>query len=763
MKMIKKITAYMLSVCVMISCVVGFSVNTYAEEWGEYSYEDGYYHISTAQQLVALSEATAITGHPALGGHFVLDNDITIPPAYDNQINIASDSGNPFFGIFDGNGHTIKGLSHSSFAPDSGLFGFTDKAVIKNLTLDMADVQTINRGGLIVGHAEGTEFLNISIQNSHIKIISGGVAIELITADGATIGGIAGEAIEGCLMYNCETVDTVIDSGEAEGVSALGGDGYFVGGLVGTLDNSHIEYSRTISKTSSDSGKIEVDFVVAVSALNFKNIYLGGIVGEMKNGASVRDSYSNVYLASWPATGVTVIGAVYGYLGGIAGITWGEKCTVERCHYSGTAKQRDFGGAVVVAPVNNSHRSGIIGCINEAERQYHPTKFDYIVTNIGGNFKNLYYNRDVVAADGDEAGLAYMYLSAGRYWAIPDSAFTECSALSNEQYANRNLWIENDFDFGGSTLRDTPCNALFEDNSNGGKHVNQWVMDVENNMPVHGITTVDINSNISNAFAETPVSMEYQYTINADDTITMPDEAALTAIKPGLDNSGYIGIALVSEKDNNGEKVYSCDYMYEAGANVDIDIVEDYIYDTDKKIYGVWCQAYTLGAQIGLNNDNSNKGLRALTAVNTDLLENIGLTAVDEDYGRGATFIADGSEYIIEADSKEWRGESYIENGSYNGNNISGYVANARVFSIFLGLEDDQLNKEIGYNGDILYDGVDESGKAIVFDYVCNEMKTSAENIAKAYIADLEEKGGSADNYYGIGQEAYESLMSYVG
>lgn len=283
-----------------------------------------------------------------------------------------------------------------------------------------------------------------------MKIISGGVAIELITADGATLGGIAGEMTENCLMYNCETSDVQISTGEAEGVSALSGDGYYIGGLTGTLDNSHIEYSRTISSTSTDSGKINADLVVAISALSFKNIYVGGLVGEMKNEATIIDSFSNIALYSNPATGLSVIGAVYGYLGGIVGAVYNNNCRLERCHYSGTAYQKDFGGLLVEAPVDNTHRGGIIGKID-----------DY--NNIpAGAYQDLYFNYDrVMEATGsgaktdDACAVAYRSSTPGRYRSID---LDSCGSYSNDAYADQqNSWETAGYDFNGSILRDTPC------------------------------------------------------------------------------------------------------------------------------------------------------------------------------------------------------------------------------------------------------------------------------------------------------------------
>lgn len=763
--MLKRIISILTCVGMLTPCTAGISA--YAAEpysttsWGEYI--DGWYHISTAEQLYQLSEATKNTNHPALSAKIMLDNDIILSGTYDNQINIASSSEAPFRGIFDGNGHTISGLSHSSYTTDSGLFAFTDGAEIKNLVLDNASIQTVHRGGLIVGHAETTNFLNISVRNSNMKIISGGVAIELITADGATLGGIAGEMVENCLMYNCETSDVYINTGEAEGVSALNGDGYYVGGLAGTLDNSHIEYSRTLSSSETDSGIINADLVIAVSALSFKNIYVGGLVGEMKNGATVIDSFSNIALYSDPATGVTVIGAVYGYLGGIVGAIYGNRCELARCHYSGTAYQKDFGGLLIVAPVDNTHRGGIIGKIDDYNN----------ITD--GSYQNLYFNYDrVMEATGsgvhydDECAVAYRDSTAGLYRSVD---LDNCGSYSNDAYSDQaNSWSNNGYDFDGSVLRDTPCNVFFTEN--GGLHANQWVMHTYNytntsdteftttTMPIHGTTQVTVYTNEYNAFTdENAKSIEYPYTVNTDNTVTLPDENSFTSVDPNMVNDGFIGIAFVSSREDAvGTTVYSCDYIYEPGSNVNADIFKTYANDSHKRICGVWCQAYTMGAQLGLN--DTNKGIRVLTAVNTKLLDNIGLTEPDIDYSRGVTFTADSSEYLIKADSNAWIGESYR---LYIDKSQLSNVADAKIFSIFLSLNEDEYEKEIEYSGDIIYNATNDDSAVILLDFICGGNGTiSAASIASKFISDLSNSGETQENYYGLSQEQFENLNDYL-
>lgn len=772
--MLKKITALFASVCIAAAAISSFTVTASAEgtntlsrstAYGEY--KDGWYHISNAEQLVALSEESEKTGNPVLTANFVLDNDITLSASYDNQINIAPHGDSPFKGVFDGNGHTISGLQHSTYDTDSGLFAFTDGAEIKNLVLENASIQTVHRGGLIVGRAISTKFMNISIRNSDMKIISGGVALEVITADGATLGGIAGEMIENCLMYNCETADVYINTGEAEGVSALNGDGYYIGGLAGTLDNSHIEYSRTVSTTSTDSGKIEADLVVAVSALSFKNIYVGGLVGEMKNGSSIIDSFSNISLYSDPATGVTVIGAVYGYLGGIVGAVYGSECKLERCHYSGTAYQKDFGGLAIALPVDNTHRGGIIGKIDE----YNNISDD--------SYKNLYFNYDrVMEATGsglkydDECAVAYRDSTAGIYKTV--DGLQSCSSYNDEQYADQaNSWENNGYDFGGSILRDTPCNELFiTDNNPTGNHVNQWVMHTYNyanssdteyantTMPIHGKTELTIYSNEYNAFADPdPENMQYVFTTDGNNAVTLPSESDLTDISPNLNNSGFIGIAFVSERNTeSGTAYYTCDMLCAPGSTVSRQIIDAYSKDPDKKIYGVWCQAYTVGAQLGLN--DTNKGIRVLTAVNTDLLENIGLTRPDQDYFRGATFTVGSDEYMIKADSTVWHGEDYISDWP----TINSQVDHAQVFSIFAAVDGSDYTDNIKYQGDILYKGTNNTAEKGLFDFLCNNSGTiSVQEIAQNYISDLEAAGRYEDEHYGLTDEAYNNLMTYAG
>ena len=95
----------------------------------------------------------------------------------------------PFNGIFDGEGHTITGLTVSG--ANAGLFAVTENATIKNLTIVDANVEAEANGkaGILVAEAKGTlELKNIEIENSTVKAADG--------ASGTTVGAVVGSAAE---------------------------------------------------------------------------------------------------------------------------------------------------------------------------------------------------------------------------------------------------------------------------------------------------------------------------------------------------------------------------------------------------------------------------------------------------------------------------------------------------------------------------------------------------------------------------------------
>ena len=742
--MLKKLISLVVSLGIICSLVVLPTGTAYAEEFGDYR-EDGYYHISNADQLVALSEATKTAGHPTLTYKYMLDNDIIIPATYKSQINIASNSDHPFAGTFDGNGHTIYNFDSAggiTGGANSGLFAFTKGATIRNLTIDGADVDSVMVGGILVSQAIDSNIYNITIKNSNLQIVSGGSVITLITSGGAMGGAIAG-AVQNSTLYNCEANYTNVYVHNGEGITALAGDGYYLGGLVGELKSSTLEYSRAIGDgVTRGNGSTYIDSNIAVGLLSGKIGYVGGLVGIMEDDSSIIDSFCSTYLKSEMVVDVPLLAGADVQVGGIVSrINDGNNNLIERCHYSGLIESQAFA-------TNNVNLGGIASYVDKLETP---------ITRV--QIKDCFYNWEKAVGEKKTPlipviqpvyGYKFGNPDWGEVWDSKQRITIENSGpKADTVYSDvTNQWIPAGYDFAGTTPRTSDADDFL-----GGLHINQWVLDVENNMPVHGTTTMDIYSNYHNAFTESDApSIEYQYTINADQTVTVPELSAVESLVEEEENTkyaGYVGLAFVSEDSDYETISYSCDAVYPFGSKIPLDTVQEYSSDMQKRIYAVWCQGKTIGGQLNLS---GGSGIRVLTAVNTKLLENIALDKPDDEYGRAVTFNNDPTtKYLIKADSRAWLGEQYVKAAGADTSEID----NARVFSIYLYLDENEYNTEINAVGDILLNDSSTEGKFI--DYMCGgSFKSSAKQIAEAYFNDL-----MAGDYQ-ISDDAYINLINYI-
>ena len=201
------------------------------EDGGSGTAEDPY-KIPDLETLERFRDAVN-NGNNYEGKYIILTNDIEINPGtFDEDGNytpsdgetakewepIALDESNPFLGVLDGNGHTIRGLYINS--PDAdyqGLFGY------------LGDDTT-----------EGTEVKNIGIVNSFIKGkdavgnlvgISYGTISNIYTSGTVTGSGIAG----GIAGSNIGTVRNSYSECTAVGSDA----GSIVGGNTGTVQNCY--------------------------------------------------------------------------------------------------------------------------------------------------------------------------------------------------------------------------------------------------------------------------------------------------------------------------------------------------------------------------------------------------------------------------------------------------------------------------------------------------------------------------------------------
>lgn len=204
------------------------------------------YLINNERDLERLA-AYVNSGHDALGKTFKQNADITLTAAHTSIGGYFEGNSRYFKGTYDGNNKKISKLTVT--APNSnyqGLFGYTQKAVIKNVILANCNITGKQYTGGIVGYAS----TSTAIENCHVR-----GNISATESDASGHGGIAGSATSTSIT-NCTVTGTISTSvsndnyggivGAAnydvvitscENAANISGDGQNHGGIVGR-DNS---------------------------------------------------------------------------------------------------------------------------------------------------------------------------------------------------------------------------------------------------------------------------------------------------------------------------------------------------------------------------------------------------------------------------------------------------------------------------------------------------------------------------------------------
>lgn len=454
-KYIKKFLTCSLALVMVITSLTQMAIHANAEELNLAA--DTIY-VDSADDLIEIAKASRGIGidvHQFENKTIILQNDIdltdkTIP----KELGVLTIGGIgteylPFKGIFDGNGYTITGLNNQKgVLPDHniGLFSETERATIKNLTLDQANVNAAYEAGILVGEANNTLIENVVVKNSKLKVQPANNVVSLITNLGTNGGAIAGK-ISDSVLYNCESVNTTVYNNTTSGITGVGGERLDLGGLVGYSIKSTIEYSRV------RGGRVKNEYNIAVGALGGKELMTGGIVGEM-NQTKVIDCFSTTDLISYGRNIVSVGSGIAGYTGGIAGVIYEDGNEIIRSHFAGTLDSYQY-NAIAVIPIiqYDVNLAGLVG------------------TNALGSsltVEDSFYRQDTLNTDNN---------SDIDLLGFKGSTVTNSRGLSSREYEDKSLWKDAGYDFFAEEERSTVYND---------SHYNQWVMDYELKMPIHG-------------------------------------------------------------------------------------------------------------------------------------------------------------------------------------------------------------------------------------------------------------------------------------
>ena len=218
--------------------------------------ESKVYLINDERDLERLA-AYVNSGHDALGKTFKQNADITLTAAHASIGGYFEGNSRNFKGTYDGNNKTISNLTVN--APNSnyqGLFGYTSKAVIKNVTLANCNITGKQYTGGIVGYAS----TSTAIENCHVN-----GNINATASDAGGHGGIVGSATATSIT-NCTVTGTISTSvnndnyggivGAAnydvvitscENAANISGDGQNHGGIVGRDYNSSNKFKYCLN------------------------------------------------------------------------------------------------------------------------------------------------------------------------------------------------------------------------------------------------------------------------------------------------------------------------------------------------------------------------------------------------------------------------------------------------------------------------------------------------------------------------------------
>ena len=343
----KKILALLLTLVMLVTVLPMGALTVSAESTTEFLGGDG-----TEESPYLISNKTHLNNvRNHRSSHFKMVADITFTEAdfsvrgefYNDGQGwqpIGTDGGTPFIGVFDGNGHIIKGLYVNIQTTDrnvyAGLFGYS-RGMIKNLGMTDGSVSSTSTStssysysysyaGGIAGYNGGT------ISNCYN---AGRVSASSSSSSSSYVGGIAG--------YNGGTIRDCYNTGSVSATATSTSSSSHAGGIAGynggTISNCYNtgSASASVSASSSDS-------------------FAGGIAGDNSYGGTIRDCYNT---GSVSATATSTSSS--SHAGGIAGHNSG---TISNCYNTGSVSSTASYSSSYVGGIAGYNGGTISNCYN---------------------------------------------------------------------------------------------------------------------------------------------------------------------------------------------------------------------------------------------------------------------------------------------------------------------------------------------------------------------------------------------------------------
>lgn len=275
--------------------------------------------IRSASDLIGLANLVNSGASPDIET-VTLESDIEFTAEESNRFKlVGSDDSSSFGGVFDGQGYVIKNLSLKTNSKNSGLFGYSRGATIRNLVMD-SSCSVVSTYGSYSNDEESFHgaFIGCCHALNNNCTIENSVNMASVTFGGSTsasiyIGGLAGHFV-GTQKYcsnivNCVNYGTITNTGKTSGNAAIGGligecnGDYFVALIFNSINHGmiHDEGAHYLLRIGGIVGysekKLSVENCVNFGWINIdpKNVneYIGTIVGEIGSAYTIKHCYWN--------------------------------------------------------------------------------------------------------------------------------------------------------------------------------------------------------------------------------------------------------------------------------------------------------------------------------------------------------------------------------------------------------------------------------------------------------------------------------------
>lgn len=343
----KKFISCLLTFVLILSLMAPLSVCVSAEDTTVFGTDD--YNIDDEDDLLTFGQL--LETNTFEGKTIVLTNDITLTQEW----NAVYASNVAFYGIFDGQGHTITGLEKPNASGNWGFIPNGGGCTIQNVTFKEVSITSSGCTGTIVGYKAGSgdmTFINVHVQGS----LSGS----------NVLGGFVGatRTYNTVSFTNCSFVGSLTNTSSNYTGGLVGGSGAhitatncyvnatieansYVGGIIGQTGGSGVDTNRAVTVTNC-----YIDGSITTSAGGQR---VGGIGGRLGK-AVVTDC---VVAMDITASDTTTLVAAFAAQSLMTGTD--STATFTRCVYTGnlTAKGEKVG--VFTAQGNSS--ATITDCI----------------------------------------------------------------------------------------------------------------------------------------------------------------------------------------------------------------------------------------------------------------------------------------------------------------------------------------------------------------------------------------------------------------